>query len=174
MSVEHSTATGVSIERGTSEARSDLATGVSIERGTSELAARPRTLTLPAHISFATPIPGFEDERDFTVSALDSHGVLYALRSAKTPGLRFVVAAPGRFFPEYAPLLDASDVSALGVEDGDEVLLLVIVTVTNGISDATANLLAPIVIAADRGTALQLVLSDVDLPLRAPLLQQAG
>jgi flagellar assembly factor FliW len=145
-----------------------------IERGTSEVLAMPRAATLPDRITFATPIPGFENEREFTVTALDSHGVLYALRSAKTPGLRFVVAAPGRFFPEYAPLLDASDVSALGVGEDDEVLLLVIVTVTNGITDATANLLAPIVICVERGTALQLVLADVDLPLRAPLLQQAG
>ena len=37
--------------------------------------------------------------------------MLYALRSDKTPGLRFVVASPGRFFPDYAPLLDASDVA---------------------------------------------------------------
>jgi flagellar assembly factor FliW len=139
-----------------------------------DVSAPPRTATLPDRITFATPIPGFSDERDFTVSALDGQGVLYALRSARTPGLRFVVAAPGRFFPEYAPLLDASDVSALGVADGDEVLLLVIITVTNGISDATANLLAPIVIAPERGTALQLVLADADLPLRAPLLKQAG
>ena len=133
-----------------------------------------RVTVLPSQIAFATPIPGFEAERDFTVSALDDHGVLYALRSAVTPGLRFVVAAPGRFFPDYAPALTPSDVSALGVDDGDEVLVLVVVTVTNGIADATANLLAPIVIAADRGTAVQLVLPDTDLPLRAPLLQQAG
>jgi len=52
--------------------------------------------------------------------------------------------------------------------------VLVIVTVTNGIADATANLLAPIVIAAERGTAVQLVLPDADLPLRAPLLKAAG
>ncbi len=173
--MKHSTVTtGVSIEPDTGEARSDLAIGAGLQRVPTLVSARPRTATLPERITFATPIPGFEDERDFTVSALDAHGVLYALRSAKTPGLRFVVAAPGRFFPEYAPLLDASDVSALGVDDDDEVLLLVIVTVTNGISDATANLLAPIVIAADRGTALQLVLADVDLPLRAPLMRQAG
>ncbi|MBV9822087.1 MAG: flagellar assembly protein FliW, partial [Actinobacteria bacterium] len=100
-----------------------------------DVSAPAQPATLPDRITFATPIPGFEDERDFTVSALDAHGVLYALRSAKTPGLRFVVAAPGRFFPDYAPPLDASDVGALGVGDGDEVLVLVIVTVTNGIGD---------------------------------------
>jgi flagellar assembly factor FliW len=133
-----------------------------------------RPATLPDQISFTSPIPGFEDERDFTVSALDGHGVLYALRSIRNPGLRFVVAAPGRFFPDYSPSLLPADVAALGVRDGDEVLVLVIVTVTNGIADATANLLAPIVIAAGRGTAVQLVLPDTDLPLRAPLLQAAG
>jgi flagellar assembly factor FliW len=67
-----------------------------------------------------------------------------------------------------------ADVAALGVSDGDEVLLLVVVTVTNSIADATANLLAPIVIAAGRATAVQLVLPDADLPLRAPLLSRAG
>jgi len=78
-----------------------------------------RPATLPDQISFTSPIPGFEDERDFTVSALDTHGVLYALRSTRNPGLRFVVAAPGRFFPDYSPSLLPADVAALGVRDGD-------------------------------------------------------
>lgn len=139
---------------------------------TSTISERPAVL--PDQISFTVPIPGFEDERDFNATPLDAHGVLYALRSTRTPTLRFVVAAPGRFFPDYRPVLMPSDVNALGVQDGDEVLVLVIVTVTDGIADATANLLAPIVIAAERGTAVQLVLSDTDLPLRAPLLRRAG
>lgn len=133
-----------------------------------------RPATLPAQIAFTLPIPGFPDDRDFTITELDAHGVLYALRSLQTPGLRFIVAAPGRFFPSYQPSLMPADVAALGVTDGDEVLVLVIVTVTNGIADATANLMAPIVIAAERGTAVQLVLTDSDLPLRAPLLGSAG
>jgi flagellar assembly factor FliW len=85
-----------------------------------------------------------------------------------------VVAAPARFFPEYRPDLMPADVDALGVGDGDEVLVLVVVTVTDSIADATANLLAPIVIAAASGAAVQLVLPDVDLPLRAPLLAPAS
>lgn len=133
-----------------------------------------RSAVLPSTLAFAEPIPGFPNERDFTVSPLDANGVLYALRSVRTLGLRFIVVAPGAFFPEYAPTLTPADVRSLGVADDDEVLVLVIVTVTNGIADATANLLAPILIAADRGTALQLVLPDLDLPLRAPLLPLAS
>lgn len=139
---------------------------------TTTLTERPAIL--PSLITFAAPIPGFPAERDFDVCSLDAHGVLYALRSRQTPGLRFVVAVPGRFFPEYRPVLMPADVAALGVTDGDEVLVLVVVTVTDSIADATANLLAPIVIAADTGTAVQLVLPDGDLPLRAPLLAPAS
>jgi flagellar assembly factor FliW len=134
---------------------------------TSALHQRPATL--PGQITFTAPIPGFEAEREFDVEALDAHGVLYTLRSRQTPSLRFVVAAPGRFFPDYKPSLMPA-----GVVDGDEVLLLVIITVADSIADATANLLAPIVIAAGRGTAVQLVLPDADLPLRAPLLSRAS
>ena len=49
-----------------------------------------------------------------------------------------------------------------------------VVTVTDSIADATANLLAPIVICAEAATAVQLVLPDADLPLRAPLLAPAS
>ena len=133
-----------------------------------------RPALLPDQIAFTAPLPGFPEEREFSITALDAHGVLHVLRSLRTPALRFVVAAPGRFFPEYRPALMPADVAALGVRDGDEVLVLVVVTVTNGITDATANLLAPIVIAAQHGTAVQLVLPDGDLPLRAPLLGAAG
>ena len=98
---------------------------------TSALYERPATL--PGQITFTAPIPGFEAEREFDVEALDAHGVLYTLRSRQTPSLRFVVAAPGRFFPDYKPSLMPADVAALGVVDGDEVLLLVIITVTDSI-----------------------------------------
>jgi flagellar assembly factor FliW len=133
-----------------------------------------RPATLPDRLTFANPIPGFEAEREFDVAALGEDGVLHELRSRRTEGLRFVVAAPGRFFPDYKPVLLPADVSALGLGDGEQVLLQVIVTVGESIRDATANLLAPIAIAASSGAAVQLVLPDTDLPLRAPLLARAS
>lgn len=133
-----------------------------------------RSGLLPELLEFSTPIPGFPDERVFAVSALDPAGVLYALRSTATPGLRFVLADPEVFFADYRPSVAAIDVAALGVLDDERVVLLVIVTVSDGLADATANLLAPIVISTVRGTAMQLVLEDPDLPLRAPLLRTAS
>jgi flagellar assembly factor FliW len=124
-------------------------------------------------IEFAEPIAGFPGEHTFSLSALDQQGTLMALRSIRTPDLRFVVVAPGRFFPDYAPVLEAHDVSALEVADNDEVQILVIVTVRDSIRDATANLLAPIVVVPGRNAAMQVILSDDRLPLRAPLVAPA-
>jgi flagellar assembly factor FliW len=52
--------------------------------------------------------------------------------------------------------------------------LLVVVSVQNGIADATANLLAPIVLVPETGRAMQVVLDDPLLPLRSPLLPGAS
>jgi flagellar assembly factor FliW len=121
-------------------------------------------------LEFVEPLPGFPDERDFTLSALDPDGLLFAMRSVRTPQLRFVVMPPAGFFPDYQPAVAEDELAALGDLTDVELQLLVIVSVKDGIADATANLLAPIVLIPETGVALQIVLGDPRLPLRAPLL----
>jgi flagellar assembly factor FliW len=128
----------------------------------------------PGVLEFVEPIPGFPDEREFALSSIDPDGLLFALRSMRTPELRFIVVPPAEFFPEYQPAVTEADVAPLGTVDEEDLQLLVIVTVQNGIADATANLLAPIVLAPGRGRAMQLILDDSRLPLRAPLLAAAS
>lgn len=134
-------------------------------------------------VEFVEPIPGFPDERMFSLAPLGEDAVLFVLRSLRTPRLRFVVVPPAAFFPDYQPSVDARDVAALGDlsgrRDGEgepevELQLLVIVSVTDSITDATANLLAPIVLDPAGGRAMQLVLDDARLPLRAPLFAPAS
>jgi flagellar assembly factor FliW len=81
---------------------------------------------------------------------------------------------PAPFFPEYQPDMSESDVEVLGPPSDGELQLLVIVAIRDGISDATANLLAPIVVEPASGKAIQLVLDDARLPLCAPLVAAAG
>jgi flagellar assembly factor FliW len=126
------------------------------------------------NLEFVEPIPGFPDERDFTLSAIDPDGVLFAMRSLRTPALRFIVMPPEGFFPGYLPEVSDADVTALELGPEAELQIMVIVTVSDGIGDATANLLAPIVLDPERGRAIQLILGDSDLPLRAPLLAAAS
>jgi flagellar assembly factor FliW len=48
--------------------------------------------------------------------------------------------------------------------------LYVVVTIPSGLADATANLRAPVVVAAATAQAVQLILDDESLPMQQPLL----
>jgi flagellar assembly factor FliW len=118
-------------------------------------------------LHFVEPIPGFDGVDTFTLTAIDPNGLLFAMRSVQDPQLRFVLTPPEAFFGDYHPEID-DEISL--VLDTHEVEVLVILTITSGLHDATANLRAPIVLAPDSGLALQLILEDETLPMRRPLL----
>jgi len=119
-------------------------------------------------VEFVSPILGFADETSFALAPLEESGTLWSLTSTQTPGLTFVLASPGPFFPDYAPAIEESAVAGLSA-NGEELALLVILTVSGPIRTATANLMAPIVLAPNQHRGLQVVLADETLPLRAPL-----
>ena len=95
--------------------------------------------------------------------------VLYELRSLEHPELRFLVAVPGAFFPEYEVELDAQACDELGLTDAGDALVLVVLTVGADPSTTTANLLAPVVINARTRSAAQVILSGSDWPVRAAI-----
>jgi len=122
------------------------------------------SLGLPT-ISMAVPMPGFPAHREFVLVRLNDDGLLYAFTSVEDPELRFLVAPPEPFFPEYAPEIDESVFAALNTKDPDRLLLMVVITA--GVNETTANLLAPIVVDRDTMRAQQVVLSGSGLPVRA-------
>ena len=137
--------------------------------GTSEVSEQAET-GMPA-ITFASGMPGFPQFRDFVLVRIGDQGSLFALTSLAEPDLRFLVLAPGGvFFPDYEPEIDDDALNLLEVTDPGQLLVLLVVTAGSGLSDATANLLAPIVV--DQGTrrAVQVVLNGSGLPVRAPLV----
>jgi flagellar assembly factor FliW len=123
-----------------------------------------------AQLSFIEPLPGFPDA-DYTLTRIDDQGLLYSLRSAEHPELRFVLSPAAVFFPDYRPDLADALAKVLG---SDEVDVLLMLTVGTSLSDATANLRAPIVYAPSTGRALQVILDDATLPMHAPLIPDAA
>jgi flagellar assembly factor FliW len=117
---------------------------------------------------FVEPMPGFDDTDAFTLTAIDPRGLLYAMRSVRDPQLRFVLAPPEAFFADYRP--DIADEIGTAL-DAAEVEVLVVLSITSGLHDATANLRAPIVVAPSTGRAVQVILEDESLPMRRPLLE---
>jgi flagellar assembly factor FliW len=122
------------------------------------------SLGLPT-ITMAVPMPGFPAHREFVLVRLNDDGLLYAFTSVEDPELRFLVAPPEPFFPDYAPEIENEVFAALNTKDPDRLLLLTVITA--GVNETTANLLAPIVVDRDSMRAVQVVLSGSGMPVRA-------
>ncbi|MEU8608308.1 flagellar assembly protein FliW [Actinoplanes sp. NPDC048791] len=120
-------------------------------------------------IDMAVPMPGFPAHRQFVLVRLNDNGLLYAFTSVDDPSLRFLVAPPEPFFPDYAPEIENDVFAALNTKDPDR--LLVMVVITAGVQETTANLLAPIIVDRDSRRAMQVVLSGTDMPVRAVMRQ---
>jgi hypothetical protein len=59
----------------------------------------------------------------------DDQGLLYELRSLEQPEVRFLVAVPTPFFPDYTIELDETACTELDLHDADDALVLVVLTV---------------------------------------------
>lgn len=137
-----------------------------------EPATETGTEQLPV-ITFVAPMPGFPDDRRFVLVRVDDSGLLYSLRSLDSSALRFLVAPPTPFFPDYAPEVDDETLAELGSADPvdpADLLLLVVVSAGETAKDATVNLMAPIVVDQRHRRAAQFVLSGSGLPVHQPLL----
>ena len=121
-------------------------------------------------IEFVAPMPGFPALRRFVLVRMDEVGLLYKLTSVEVPDVRFLVAPPAPFFPEYAVDVDDESLEALGSSSADDLLLLLVINAGDKPGEATANLLAPIIVSQSTRRAVQLVLNKTGLPVRAPLL----
>ena len=115
------------------------------------------------------PFVGFPDHTRFALARLDDEGTVCDLRSVDDPAVSFVVVPPHVFFADYGPEVDDSTVAMLGVEREDDLLTLVVVTLGETAEDATANLLAPVLVNHRTRRAAQVVLDDLALPIKAPL-----
>jgi flagellar assembly factor FliW len=127
------------------------------------------TETYVPAIELIDALPGFPELRQFGLVRLDESAMLFSLQSLEDPDVRFLVVPPAPFFPDYAPEVDDDTAERLGLTDAEDAVLLLIVTVGERPEDATANLLAPLVVNHTTLAAKQVVLADPGLPLRTPL-----
>ena len=152
---------------------------------------RSRSATVAAveelpELTFVRPLPGFGDLRRFVLVDLEppgdhpaegSEAVLFELRSLEDPAVRFLVAAPAAFFPDYAFELDETECAALGLNSESDALVLVLITVGHDTPDGTvpttANLLAPVVVNVGTRAAAQVILAGTDWPVRAAVVPAA-
>lgn len=121
---------------------------------------------------FIRPMPGFPQLTRFVLVRVGADGdgadvLLYELRSLERPEVRFLVAVPTPFFPDYGIELDETACTELDLLDAGDALVFVVLTVDPETGGATANLLAPVVVNVRTRRAAQVILSGSDWPVRA-------
>ncbi|BCX19732.1 MAG: hypothetical protein KatS3mg117_3414 [Geminicoccaceae bacterium] len=126
-------------------------------------------------LTFPAGLPGFPDARAFRLRQLPGAAGFSLLESLEPDGPRFVVLDIAEPETVFGPAATAEAAAAFGIEVGD-LLLLAIVTLTNGPAGRRAhvNLRAPVAVDRVGRTARQLVLADPGLPLRHPLEPRAA
>jgi flagellar assembly factor FliW len=123
-------------------------------------------------IALVRPLPGFPELTRFVLVRLGDadEATMYELRSIEQPEVRFLVAVPTAFFPDYSFELDEAACAELGLTEPEEALVLALLTIGDDAASTTANLLAPVVINARTRTAAQVILSGTDWPVRAAVV----
>jgi carbon storage regulator CsrA len=121
-------------------------------------------------ITFPEGLPGMRDQRRFVLCELAEGGPVRALVSCDTPSIRLLVAEALDVCPDY-PVANAIQAAAL---DDEEVSVALVITATADGSEATANLMAPLVIGLARRQGQQVILEGSGLGVRHPLLPKAA
>ncbi|MEE5989462.1 MAG: flagellar assembly protein FliW [Lachnospiraceae bacterium] len=117
-------------------------------------------------IKFPNGIVGFPDLTDFALihdaEQGDQAGIRW-LQSVQEPTFAMPVVDPLIAKEDYNPLVDDNLLKVIG--EGENILVLVTITVPSDLSKMSVNLKAPLVVNVDTRKAVQVVLED-DYPVK--------
>jgi flagellar assembly factor FliW len=126
-------------------------------------------------IIFPDGLPGLPGELTrFELVALAEESPFFFLQSLQDENIGFILINPFALFPGYEFDLPEEEAEVLSVKRPEQPAVFCIVNAGRGLSSATVNLLAPLVLNAATGAARQVVLDDKRYGVRHPLPQPAG
>lgn len=112
-------------------------------------------------LRFPEGLFGFEEEKEFFLLPFEgSEGSLLCFQSAATPGLAFVAVNPFSLKPDYAPVLTAGELEAMGVERSEDLCFYALCVVRSPVAESTINLRCPVAINDETRRAVQVILED--------------
>jgi len=98
---------------------------------------------------------GFEEISEYLLEPIPDNPCFFSLLAPQGPA--FILTKPAFFFPDYFVQVKRDALANIALEEKEAEIYL-LVTVPEKTAEATANLLAPLVINAAQGLASQIVL----------------
>jgi flagellar assembly factor FliW len=125
-------------------------------------------------IHFEEGIPGFPQIHKFAVLEFEHLKPFRYLQSLDDPPIALLVVNPFLLHPAYAFELGDTDMGDLKTDKPEEVSIFAVTTVPDNPSEATLNLMAPILINEKNRCGKQVILLESDYSVRHPLFAAAG
>lgn len=124
-------------------------------------------IAVDAVIEFPTGLVGLGGRR-YAIVTTDAESPFRWLHSLDDSALALPIANPLAFFPDYQVELSDADLARVGADSAE---VYVVVRAGSELSDFSANLHAPIVIADGRG---HQVINEIAHPVRVPLFSDVA
>lgn len=125
-------------------------------------------------ILFEDGILGFPDYKKYLFMESGEEGSpFFWLQSIEDVDIVFPLIDVIRFIPSYNPVVDSSEIEALGDED-DELAIynILLIPKDKGAKDSTVNLKAPVVINLNTLKARQIISSNEEYPVKYYLYRE--
>ncbi|CAM3526714.1 flagellar assembly protein FliW [Marinicrinis lubricantis] len=125
-------------------------------------------------IRFPLGLPGFRCINQFIIVPIDEDVPFSYLQSIDDGDISFIITDPFYFFPDYEISLSEELIQDLQIFNEQDVRIYTIVSSDKTISQATTNLLAPIVINVHKNVAKQYVMAHSSYSTKHRLFSQAA
>ncbi|MEC9487918.1 MAG: flagellar assembly protein FliW [Halanaerobium sp.] len=123
-------------------------------------------------IKFTQGLPGFENYREYVLLTLPGPNPFFILQSVEEQELAFITVDPWEVVSGYEVNINDGDKSFLKITNKEEVLILVIGTIHEELSDMTVNLAAPLIINVRAKLGKQIILEESGYAVRQPIFSQ--
>lgn len=120
-------------------------------------------------IKFTHGIYGFEDEKEYVILKDSPEDDIMYLQSIYKEDLSFVLIDPYSIINGYNPCVNEENLKELKVKDETEIKFLVIAIIKDKIQDSVVNLKSPIAINPDLKIARQVIVENLEYPLKYPV-----
>jgi flagellar assembly factor FliW len=123
-------------------------------------------------LTFDEGLPGFRDDRRFAILNEDSEEPFCWLQSMDNGDVAFALLNTFKLLPAYNPLVDESELAALGDISDKDLLIYNIVVIPEDIKQMRVNLKAPVVINPATQKGRQVVAANEDYAIRHYIFEE--
>lgn len=120
-------------------------------------------------IEFVHGIIGFENLKKFAIifdNECEGRASISWLQSLEEPSVAFPVVDPLYVKEDYNPIVEDEIIRGLGDSNGDDLFVLLSMTVPSDITKMTVNLKAPFIINPTTKKACQIIVDNVDYEVK--------